>query len=44
MTYTTPELVNYGKLVAVTNGGLMGLKWECYEDGWRQGSTTRHCP
>lgn len=44
MSYTTPELVQYGKVLALTNGGLPGIQWECYEDGWRQGRLGRQCP
>jgi hypothetical protein len=34
MTYTTPELVRYGKVLALTNGGGPGSNYEATETGY----------
>lgn len=44
MTYTTPELVTYGKVQALTNGGGAGFRAECTEDGIRYGQYGYQCP
>lgn len=44
MTYTTPELVTFGKVQNLTNGGGSGLQWECTEEGLRRGKYGYQCP
>lgn len=44
MTYTTPELVTYGKVQNLTNGGAPGLKWECTETGLVRAQYAYQCP
>lgn len=44
MTYATPELVTYGKVQALTNGGSPGVYFECTDDGFRPGQYSFDCP
>ncbi|HLO01940.1 MAG TPA: hypothetical protein VK191_02405 [Symbiobacteriaceae bacterium] len=44
MTYTTPELVTYGKVLNLTNGGGPGLAWECTDTGSVRAKYSYQCP
>lgn len=44
MTYTTPELVTYGKVQELTNGGGPGIMSECTDTGWIRAKYNYQCP